>query len=150
MGYRLRSDATKSISPRRTHKVLLNSIHSPSLSVMLPPCFRAPAGLRNPFLDRVLHRQGLRLVSWTRRGFDTREHDPQRVLARLTDGLAGGDILLLHDGHAQRADSGKPVVLEVLPRLLQALHAQSLQAVTLADAVPARQVATPQSELTTP
>ena len=28
---------------------------------------------------------------------------PARVLARLTRGLAAGDILLLHDGHAQRA-----------------------------------------------
>ena len=30
-----------------------------------PSCFRAPAGLRNPFLDPVLHRLGLTLVSWT-------------------------------------------------------------------------------------
>src|SRR5262245_6673508 len=41
------------------------------LSGAAPHCFRAPAGLRNPFLDPVLHRQGLHLVSWTRRGFDT-------------------------------------------------------------------------------
>ena len=68
-----------------------------------PVWFRAPAGLRNPFLDPVLHRLGLRLASWTRRGFDTREADPQQVLARLTRGLAGGDILLLHDGHAARS-----------------------------------------------
>src|SRR6266404_2480759 len=31
--------------------------------------FRAPAGLRNPFLEPVLARANLRLVSWTRRGF---------------------------------------------------------------------------------
>ena len=48
-----------------------------------PRCFRAPAGLRNPFLDPVLHRLGLPLVSWTRRGFDTRERDAAKVLARL-------------------------------------------------------------------
>ena len=40
--------------------------------------FRAPAGLRNPFLDAVLARQKLRLVSWTRRGFDTVNPSPQR------------------------------------------------------------------------
>jgi peptidoglycan/xylan/chitin deacetylase (PgdA/CDA1 family)/ubiquinone/menaquinone biosynthesis C-methylase UbiE len=43
-----------------------------------------PGRLRNPLLDPVLHRLGLHLVSWTRRGFDTREADPQRVLQRLT------------------------------------------------------------------
>jgi peptidoglycan/xylan/chitin deacetylase (PgdA/CDA1 family) len=96
-----------------------------------PGCFRAPAGLRNPFLAPVLHRLGLRLVSWTRRGFDTRERDPQRVLARLTRDLAPGDILLLHDGNAARTAQGRPVVLEVLPRLLERFETDGLRAVTL-------------------
>jgi len=63
----------------------------------------------------VLHRLGLHLVSWTRRGYDTRDADPQRVLGRLTRGLAGGDLLLLHDGHTCRGAGSRPVVLEVLP-----------------------------------
>ncbi|HUD31972.1 MAG TPA: polysaccharide deacetylase family protein [Variovorax sp.] len=96
-----------------------------------PSCFRAPAGLRNPFLAPVLHRLGLRLVSWTRRGFDTRERDPRRVLARLTRDLAPGDILLLHDGNAARTAQGRPVVLEVLPRLLERFETDGLRAVTL-------------------
>jgi len=93
--------------------------------------FRAPAGFRNPFLAPVLHRRGLALASWTRRGFDTRERDPARVLARLTRGLAAGDILLLHDGNAARTVQQRPVVLEVLPPLLRALQAAGLHAVTL-------------------
>jgi len=109
-----------------------------SLSGTVPHCFRAPAGLRNPFLDPVLHRLGLQLVSWTRRGFDTREADPQRVLARLTRGLASGDILLLHDGHARRSAAGHAVLLDVLPPLLTRCRAAGLRAVTLHEAVPAR------------
>ncbi|MBS0429339.1 MAG: polysaccharide deacetylase family protein [Proteobacteria bacterium] len=100
-----------------------------------PRCFRAPAGLRNPFLAPVLHRLGLTLVSWTRRGFDTREGDAARVLARLTRGLAAGDILLLHDGHAARTAAGRPVVLEVLPALLARLDAEGLRSVTLPEAL---------------
>lgn len=103
-----------------------------------PVAFRAPAGLRNPFLDPVLHRLGLHLVHWTRRGFDTRERDPQRVLQRLARGLGPGDILLLHDGHAARAPSGRPVVLEVLPPLLAALREARLTPVTLRAALPPR------------
>jgi peptidoglycan/xylan/chitin deacetylase (PgdA/CDA1 family) len=102
-----------------------------SISGRRPECFRAPAGLRNPCLDPVLHRLGLRLVSWTRRGYDTRERDPARVLQRLTEGLAAGDILLLHDGHAARTPGGRAVVLEVLPALLQRIHAAGLHTVTL-------------------
>ena len=96
-----------------------------------PTCFRAPAGLRNPFLDPVLHRLGLRLVSWTRRGFDTRERDPKRVLTRLCDGLARGDILLMHDGHAARSAAGRAVVLDTLPLLLDRLRGDGLRSVTL-------------------
>ena len=96
-----------------------------------PRFFRAPAGLRNPLLAPVLHRLDLRLVSWTRRGFDTAQHDPARVLARLGDSMSAGDILLLHDGNAARSRSGMPVVLEVLPQLLRRCEQAGLRTVTL-------------------
>jgi len=96
-----------------------------------PTCFRAPAGLRNPFLAPVLHWFDLTLVSWTRRGFDTRERDPAKVLARLVRDLRAGDILLLHDGHGARTANGQPVVLEVLPPLLTQINEAGLRTVTL-------------------
>ena len=111
------------------------------ISGVQPHCFRAPAGLRNPLLDPVLHRLGLHLVSWTRRGYDTRDADARRVLERLTSGLAGGDLLLLHDGHARRATGGRPVVLEALPPLLARCRAAGLRPVTLAEALPHRHAA---------
>jgi len=111
------------------------------LTGVLPHGFRAPAGLRNPLLDPVLHRLGLHLVSWTRRGYDTRDADPQRVLGRLTRGLAAGDLLLLHDGHTCRGAGSRPVVLEVLPLLLARCRAAGLRPVTLSDALPHRHAA---------
>jgi peptidoglycan/xylan/chitin deacetylase (PgdA/CDA1 family) len=96
-----------------------------------PRFFRAPAGLRNPFLQPILARFGLQLASWTRRGFDTVNGDATAVLARLTHSLGGGDIVLLHDGHAARTRGGAPVILEVLPRLLDAIGDRALQPVTL-------------------
>jgi peptidoglycan/xylan/chitin deacetylase (PgdA/CDA1 family) len=101
-----------------------------------PLFFRAPAGLRNPFLDPVLSRLQLRLASWTRRGFDTVNANADVVYRRLADPLQDGDILLLHDGNAARSRSGKPVILEVLPRLLDAMAAKQLQPVTLRSALP--------------
>ena len=96
-----------------------------------PRYFRPPAGLRNPVLDPVLARLELRLATWTRRAYDTRVGDPQRVLACLGDQLAGGDILLLHDGNAARSPAGQAVILDVLPRLLARIHAAGLHPVTL-------------------
>ena len=107
-----------------------------------PFCFRAPAGLRNAMLDPVLHDLGLHLVSWTRRGYDTRQSDPGVVLQRLGQGLGGGSILLLHDGHACRTALGQPVLLAVLPALLRLCQAQGLRPVTLKDALPPRRTGT--------
>ncbi len=99
-----------------------------------PRFFRAPAGLRNPFLPIVLERLGLELVSWTRRGFDTVRGDPVRVADALSADLAAGDILLAHDGHAARMDDGRAVLLGVLPRLAERARAAGVRFVTLPDA----------------
>jgi peptidoglycan/xylan/chitin deacetylase (PgdA/CDA1 family) len=103
-----------------------------------PRFFRAPAGLRNPFLDPVLTHLGLELASWTRRGFDTVNGDPQAVYRRLAGPLRAGDILLLHDGNAARGRNGAPVVLDVLPRLLDAVREHALEPMTLRAALPGR------------
>ena len=96
-----------------------------------PQYYRALAGLRNPFLDPVLKRLGIRLASWTRRGYDTRCGDCCMVLSRLTRDLQAGDILLLHDGNSARSQNGHPVVLELLPELLCELQRQKLKPVPL-------------------
>jgi peptidoglycan/xylan/chitin deacetylase (PgdA/CDA1 family) len=99
-----------------------------------PRFFRPIAGLRNPMMEPQLQRLGVRLASWTRRGYDTRVNDPDAVYARLVQNLAAGDILLLHDGNAAISPDGKPMILEVLPRLLDELAARRLKPVTLRQA----------------
>jgi peptidoglycan/xylan/chitin deacetylase (PgdA/CDA1 family) len=101
----------------------------------LPRFFRAPAGIRSPFLDPVLHDLGLKLVSWTRRGFDTRRCDVEEVATLLAAGMAAGDILLMHDGNCARTADGRPVVLQVLPRLLGQAQSLGLRPVTLEHAI---------------
>ena len=100
-----------------------------------PLFFRAPAGLRNIFLDPVLTRLGLRLASWSARGFDTRINDVERVKNSLLRGLQPGTILLLHDGNAARTTNGTPVILDVLPTVLAAARAANLRFVTLRQAL---------------
>lgn len=99
-----------------------------------PKFFRAPAGLRNPFLQPVLSRLGLRLVSWTVRGFDTQVKDAEKVKNKLLSGLRPGAILLLHDGNAARTNECIPVILAVLPSLLDAAEKAGLRFVTLQEA----------------
>ena len=100
-----------------------------------PVFFRAPAGLRNPFLDPVLTQLDLRLATWSLRGFDTQIGDVERVKNKLLRGLRAGAILLLHDGNAARTPDGTPVILEVLPAVLASATAAKLHFITLRQAL---------------
>lgn len=96
-----------------------------------PLFFRAPAGLRNPFLDPVLAKLNLQLASWSVRAYDTRVNDAEQVAGKLINGLKPGAILLLHDGNSARTKNGTPVILAVLPIILSAAHHAGLRFITL-------------------
>jgi peptidoglycan-N-acetylglucosamine deacetylase len=89
--------------------------------------FRAPVGIRGLFLEQCLAREGLNLVSWSRRGLDTVSRNAVAVAARLTRRLEHGEILLMHDGASACDSAGRPVVLEALPRVLDVLAARGLR-----------------------
>jgi peptidoglycan/xylan/chitin deacetylase (PgdA/CDA1 family) len=105
-----------------------------SITGVSPQFFRAPAGLRNPFLQPVLSSLGLRLASWSVRGFDTRVSDASKVTNTLLNGLHPGTIILLHDGNAARTAENTAVILMVLPVLLAAAKHAQLNFVTLPQA----------------
>lgn len=105
-----------------------------SITGIRPQFFRAPAGLRNPFLEPVLSRLGLRLVSWSVRAFDTKNENAEKVKSKLIAGLRPGAIVLLHDGNAAHTKADVPIIVAVLPALLEAAREKGLHFVTLADA----------------
>ena len=98
-----------------------------------PSFFRAPAGIRSPLLESALARAGLRLASWTRRGFDTASRNPAAVASRLTRDLSAGDVVLLHDGMSRSRSQRQPIVLQALPRVLDAIEAAGLRVTPLLD-----------------
>ncbi len=102
-----------------------------ALAGQVPLFFRAPAGFRNPWLAPVLAAHGLRYVSWSRRGLDTIDPRPERVLRRLVAAIQEGDILLLHDGAGARDHKGAPVLYAVLPPLLAIARERGLAVVGL-------------------
>lgn len=96
-----------------------------------PVFFRAPSGFRNPWLAPLLAARGLRYAAWSRRGLDTIDPDPARILRRVSHTVAPGSVLLLHDGRSARDRQGEAVLRTVLPRLLAELGERGLQAVDL-------------------
>jgi peptidoglycan/xylan/chitin deacetylase (PgdA/CDA1 family) len=93
--------------------------------------FRAPFGFRSPLLASVLESCQLNHVAWTRRGYDAVWPNPDTVFLRLARKLSAGDVLLLHDGGSARTVQGQPVVLDVLPRLLERCADLGLVSVSL-------------------
>ena len=100
-----------------------------------PRFFRAPNGFRNPWLDPLLARRGLRYVSWTRRGLDTVRRNARAVADALMRDLAAGDVLLMHDGNCGATNDNEAMVLTVLPELLERMRGLGLKSVALRTAL---------------
>jgi peptidoglycan/xylan/chitin deacetylase (PgdA/CDA1 family) len=75
--------------------------------------FRAPAGLKNIFVQPELERRQLQLIGWSVRGLDTIRRDPAQVAERIVTRLKPGTIVVLHEG--QRAEKNP----EFNPRCLE-------------------------------
>ncbi|MEP6956732.1 MAG: polysaccharide deacetylase family protein [Chthoniobacterales bacterium] len=85
--------------------------------------FRAPVGMKNPFVHPALARRGLALIGWTVRGLDTAIRDPVRVAERIARGVRPGAIVLLHEGrHPESDPMFSPRCLELTLQRLAALE----------------------------
>ena len=85
-------------SPRRVARELDAGIAALALAGVKASRFRPPAGIKNLWLAKALHVRGLLCVGWSARGLERWHKDPQAVLRCVTQGLAPGAILLLHEG----------------------------------------------------
>jgi peptidoglycan/xylan/chitin deacetylase (PgdA/CDA1 family) len=65
-----------------------------------PRWFRAPVGIKSPFLDGALKGRGLGCVGWSVRSYDSVGRDPDRVAARVMREVRPGAIVLMHEGPA--------------------------------------------------
>jgi peptidoglycan/xylan/chitin deacetylase (PgdA/CDA1 family) len=63
-----------------------------------PRLFRAPVGMKNPFVHPILARRGMTLVGWSVRGFDSFGDDVERVAQRIVPRAANGSIIVMHQG----------------------------------------------------
>jgi peptidoglycan-N-acetylglucosamine deacetylase len=99
-----------------TFEATISSINAP-----IPIWFRAPAGMKNPFLHPVLAARGLHLVAWSARAFDTQIDDSHRIVRRIKESLSSGAIILFHE-------TDQPsVCLKALEQLLCELAAEKFQ-----------------------
>ncbi len=92
-----------------------------SLGITPPFWFRAPTGMKNPFLHPILAARGLRLVGWSARAYDTRINDCTKIVKRIKRSVVSGTIILFHERPQPE------VCLKALEQLLQELTAERFQ-----------------------
>ncbi|HEV7921147.1 MAG TPA: polysaccharide deacetylase family protein [Thermoanaerobaculia bacterium] len=80
------------------------------------PWFRAPVGMKNPFVHPLLARRGLRLIGWTVRGFDSIVDDASRVAGRIVPRVSPGAIVVMHQGRSWSVGTIGRVVDELQQR----------------------------------
>ena len=100
--------------------------------VQREPLYRPPVGLKSPELARAALSRQLQVVAWSVHSRDTFGQRWQAVSRRVLNRVRGGDIVLLHDGHAaegRHRDNAR----NALPLILCGLQAQGLESVTVSE-----------------
>jgi peptidoglycan/xylan/chitin deacetylase (PgdA/CDA1 family) len=91
------------------------------LNFPIPCLFRAPTGMKNPYLHPILSVRSLLLVGWSARAYDTQVRDAATAAERLLWAAKPGAILLLHEC--------SQVSIRTLEILLHALHDRRIRCV---------------------
>jgi len=76
--------------------------------------FRAPVGMKNPFVHPLLAKRGMRLIGWSVRGFDATRGDVDAIAQRIVPRVTRGAIVVMHQG--------RPWSLRAIERVIDELQ----------------------------
>ena len=93
--------------------------------------FRAPHGVRSPWLAGTVRALGYRLCGWDGQIFDTSRPGVPAIVERTTKLLAPGAVVLLHDGDGSERGGERDQTVEALAPILEAASARGLRSAPL-------------------
>lgn len=97
-----------------------------SITGRRPTFFRPPQGAMSPAIESMAIGNGFRIVLWNVDPQDWAGRNSDEIYAKVTNGLGGGDIILLHDGGGDRS-----ATVAALPGIIDDLRSKGYQFVTL-------------------
>jgi peptidoglycan/xylan/chitin deacetylase (PgdA/CDA1 family) len=119
--------------PARLRAQLLATERAIVAAAGRPPVrlFRAPHGVRSPWLGHTVGRLGYRVCGWTGTIFDTAVPGVATIVERACRHLRPGAILLLHDGDAAGRGGDRGQTVAALPAILDEAEQRGLRSVCL-------------------
>ena len=94
-----------------------------------PRLFRAPYGVRTPFINAAVHRAGMTMVGWDVSGHDWAAQDPAALTTRVLEEARPGSIILLHDGAEGRTEIDRSSTIRALPAIIDGLKSRGFNLV---------------------
>ena len=92
-----------------------------------PQLHRPPYGIYSDAGLRAARTHGLRSLLWSKWGKDWRKFTtPERIAARATTGVAGGDVILLHDADFYSSRDSHRRTTKALPLVIAELKRREL------------------------
>jgi peptidoglycan/xylan/chitin deacetylase (PgdA/CDA1 family) len=95
------------------------------------PLFRAPHGVRSPWLARVARAAGYRVCAWDGSVFDTAPPGVAAIVERVRPLLRPGAVILLHDGDGSGAGDSREQTVAALPLILDEVERRGLRSVPM-------------------
>ena len=96
-----------------------------------PTLFRAPHGVRSPWVTPIAASLGQRTVGWSRGVWDSAKPGVDRIVRRTVDGSRPGRIMLLHDGDGYDPQGDRSQTAAAIPRILDELLEQGYDFATI-------------------
>jgi peptidoglycan/xylan/chitin deacetylase (PgdA/CDA1 family) len=93
--------------------------------------FRAPHGVRSPWLGATVESLGYRLCGWDGSVRDTDAPGTDVIAERVVQLLRPGTIVLLHDGDGSGRKASREQTVDALPAILDAAEERGLRSVPL-------------------
>ena len=92
-----------------------------------PDLYRPPYGIFSPAGLAYTRRRGWRPLLWSRWGRDwAASATPASIAAKVTEHLADGDVLLLHDADWYSVEGSHRNTVAALPRVLDEIEGRGL------------------------
>jgi peptidoglycan/xylan/chitin deacetylase (PgdA/CDA1 family) len=95
-----------------------------------PELHRPPYGIYSGPGLQAARAQGLKPLLWSKWGKDWRKFTtPERIVARATKDISGGDVILLHDADFYSSKDSHRRTAKALPRVIAELNRRELSTV---------------------